>query len=98
MAIQFEVCINCLTVLYLQFNFAFLFHHSQGQAKKLENGLDARSQPKMRESVIKADDGYLGMHKRTINVGDTKSFIFEAEQDAGQFWMTKEERETNHYD
>jgi hypothetical protein len=37
------------------------------------------------------------MHERTITVGDTQSFIFEAEH-AGPFWMTKEERETNRHD
>ena len=71
----------CLKVLFLHFDFAFLFDHSQGHAKKLANGLDAHSmnsrgfggvRPKMRESTISmAEDGYLGMHERTVDVGDT---------------------------
>jgi hypothetical protein len=44
----------------MQFNFVFLFNHSQGHVKKLANGLDAYSmtigyggaQPRMRESKI----------------------------------------------
>ena len=105
MAIQFEDCVDCLQVLYPHFDFAFLFDHSQGHAKKLANGLDAYTmnrgfggvQPRMRESKIKAEDGYLGMHERTINVGDTQSFIFEP-GDAGPFWMTENEREMNRHD
>jgi hypothetical protein len=72
----------------------------------LTNGLDAYNmnksyggaQPKMRESVIKAEDGYLGMHEpRTINVGDTQTFTFQPGDD-GPFWMTEEERELNRHD
>jgi hypothetical protein len=74
MAIQFEDCVDCLRVIFPQFDFAFLFDHSQGHAKKLANGLDAYSmnrgfggvQPRMRESIIKAEDGYLGMNERTV--------------------------------
>jgi hypothetical protein len=44
-----------------------LFDHSQSHAKKLVNGLDAYSmnrgyggsQPRMRGSVVKEEDGYL---------------------------------------
>jgi hypothetical protein len=57
-------------MIYPHFDFAFLFDHLQGHAKKLANGLDAYSmnkgyggaQPKMRESIKKESDGYLGMH------------------------------------
>jgi hypothetical protein len=106
MAIQFEDCVDCLKVIYPHFDFAFLFDHSQGHAKKLTNGLDAYNmnksyggaQPKMRESVIKAEDGYLGMQEpRTINVGDTQTFTFQPGDD-GPFWMTEEERELNRHD
>ena len=105
MAVQFEDCVDCLRVVYPHFDFAFLFDHSQGHAKKLVNGLDAYAmnrgyggvQPRMRESVIKAEDGYLGMYERTLNVGDTQSFVFQP-GDAGPFWMSKEERELNRHD
>ena len=51
----------------------------------------------MRESIIKAEDGYLGMHERTINVGDTQSFVFKPD-DVGPFSMTEQERELNRHD
>ncbi|KAI2496293.1 hypothetical protein MHU86_18205 [Fragilaria crotonensis] len=105
MAIQFEDCVDCLKVIFPQFDFALLFDHSQGHAKKLANGLDAYSmnrgfggvQPRMRESIIKAEDGYLGMNERTVNVGDTQSFVFRP-GNAGPFWMTVQERELNRQD
>ncbi len=92
MSVQFEGCIDCIKVLYPQFNFLFLFNHSQGHAKKLTNGLDAytmnrghgEAQPRMRESTIKDHDGYLGMHQHTLSVGDTQSFIFKP-TDIGPF-------------
>jgi hypothetical protein len=38
MSVQFEDCVDCLTVVYPHFDFSFLFDHSQGHAKKLCNG------------------------------------------------------------
>jgi hypothetical protein len=105
MSVQFEDCVDCIKVLYPQFDFVFLFDHSQGHAKKLTNGLDAytmnrghgEAQPRMRESTIKDHDGFLGMHQRTLSVGDTQSFIFKP-TDIGPFWMTVEEKELNRHD
>jgi hypothetical protein len=51
----------------------------------------------MRESVIKGEDGYLGMNERTLNVGDTQHFIYQP-GDVGPFWMTEAEREINRHD
>jgi hypothetical protein len=94
-----------LRVIYPHFDFAFLFDHSQGHAKKLANGLDAYSmnkgyggaQPRMRESIIKENDGYLGMHLSTVSVGDTQLFIFEPGDD-GPLWMPEEQRQLNRHD
>lgn len=105
MSLQFEDCVDCLKVIYPQFDFVFLFDHSQGHAKKLTGGLDAYSmnkgyggaQPMMRESQIKEEDGYLGIHSRTLNVGDTQSFVFSSD-DIGPFWMSPQERELNRED
>jgi hypothetical protein len=55
------------------------------------------AQPRMRESIIKEKDGYLGIHLSTVSVGDTQLFIFEPGDD-GPFWMTKEQRQLNHHD
>ena len=105
MSIQFEDCVDCIKVIYPHFDFVFLFDHSQGHAKKLTGGLDAYRmnksyggvQPMMRESKIKDHDGYLGMHERTLQVGDTQSFVFTSD-DEGPFWMSPEERELNRHD
>ena len=105
MSIQFEDCVDCLKVVFPHFDFAFLFDHSQGHAKKLSNGLDAHSmnksyggaQPNMRESIMKQHDGYFGMHSRTLEVGDTQSFTFSSTED-GPFWMDHAERELNRHD
>jgi hypothetical protein len=104
MSVQFEDCVDCIKVLYPQFDFVFMFDHSQGHAKKLTNGLDAYSmnrgyggaQPRMRESKIKEHDGYLGMYQHTLSVGDIQSFTFQP-GDFGPFWMTFEERELNRH-
>jgi hypothetical protein len=96
MSIQFEGCMDCIKVLYPHVNFMFLFNHSQGHAKKLMGGLDAHSmnrgyggaQPIMRESKIKEhDDGYLGINARTLEVGNTQSFVLTSDNDE-PFWMT----------
>ena len=55
------------------------------------------AQPQMRESMIKYDDGYLGMHRRTVNVGEIQSFIFLSTDD-GPFWMSQAEKELNRHD
>ena len=68
--VQFEDCVNCLKVIYPQFDFVLMFDHSQGHAKKLTGGLDAYSmnkgyggaQPMMRGSQIKEEDGYRHKH------------------------------------
>jgi hypothetical protein len=33
----------------------------------------------MRKSTIMAEDGYLAMHERTVDVGDAQSFVFQPE-------------------
>ena len=48
----------------------------------------------MREPRIREHDGYLGMSARTLDVGDTQSFVFTSEDD-GPFWMTPNEKEVN---
>jgi hypothetical protein len=54
-------------------------------------------QTRMRESVIKEENGYLGTHTRTLNVGDTQKFIFQPGDD-GPFWMTQAERDLNRHE
>jgi hypothetical protein len=104
-SIQFKDCVDCIKVLFPQFDFVFLFDHLQGHAKKLVNGLHAYSmnkgyggaQPIMRESKIREHNGYLGTNRHTLQVGDTQSFVFKPEYD-GPFWMSPQERELNRQD
>ncbi len=42
MVIQFEDCVDCLIVLYPQYNYVFLFDHSCGHDKQWEDGLNAQ--------------------------------------------------------
>jgi hypothetical protein len=87
MAIQFEHCIDCLKVLFPHFDVAFIFDNLQGQEKKLANGLDAHSMNNRFGGVqqpIMPEDGYLGMHQRTVEVGDIQSFVFKP-GDTGPF-------------
>ncbi len=96
---------SIVKVLFQPFDFAFLFDHLQGHAKKLMGGLDAYSmnrdyggaQPMMRESKIKEHDGYLGSNARALDVGDTQSFVFTSDNN-GPFWMTPHQREINRND
>jgi hypothetical protein len=103
-SIRFEDFVDC-KVLFPQFDFEFLFDHSQGHAKKLMGGLDAYSmkrgyggaQPMMRKSKIKEHYGYLGSNARILDVGDTQSFVFTSDNN-GPFWMTPQQRELNRND
>jgi hypothetical protein len=107
MALQFEDCIDCLVVMYPEYEFAFSFDHSQGHAKKLVNGLNASdmnagyggNQPTMEPSEILAEEGYLGPidHPKKLKVGDKQYFVFESTDD-GPFWMSPEERERTRHD
>jgi hypothetical protein len=110
MACQFEDCIDCLETLYPQFDFCFTFDHSQGHAKKRASGLDASAmnfgyggvQPAMDPSIIKEEEGYLGVfdHPAKLKKGNVQHFIFcppnpgkNFPGDVGPWWMDDNERE-----
>ena len=105
MVIQFEDCVDCLTVLYPQYDYVFLFDHSCGHDKQREDGLNVQKmgksyggkQPAMRDTVISKKDGYLGPFQPKLQVGDTQVLLF-CPQDSGPFWMTTEERERKRKD
>ena len=46
MVTQLEDCVDCVKVMYPQFDFIFLFDHSSGHSKKRIGGLDASSMNK----------------------------------------------------
>ena len=67
MVVQTEDCIDCLEILYPQFDYIFLFDHSSGHAKKRADGLNVTSMNKgyggennMRSTIIEQVEGYLG--------------------------------------
>jgi hypothetical protein len=78
MAIQLEDIVDCLKVLHPEIEFVFLFDHSQGHSRKRTDGLDAAamnlkfggSQPRMRDTTIVCNDGYLGAGNPLLQVGE----------------------------
>ncbi len=84
MVIQFEDCMDCLMVLYPQYDYVFLFNHSCGHDKQWEDGLNVQKmgksyggkQPAMRDTVISKKDGYLGPFQPKLQVGDTQVLYF----------------------
>jgi hypothetical protein len=99
MMTQLDNCVECVKVMYPQFDFIFLFNHSSGDSKKQIGGLDASSmnkesegaQPIMRTSKMEAEDGLLGPFDRILSVGEVQSMQFLT--DPGPFWVTKIEEE-----
>ena len=110
MVLQVEDVVDCLKVLYPEYGFIFMFDHSCGHDRSQENGLNARrmkagfggKQPKMRNTIIREEEGYLGNHARTLQPGDVQEMVwpeFENDEDydgtTGPYWMTAEERKAN---
>jgi hypothetical protein len=70
MSLQFEDVVDCLLVLYPEFEFVFLFNHSQGHARERNGTLNALHMSKqfgglqllMRDTTILSDNGFLGPH------------------------------------
>jgi hypothetical protein len=105
MVLQVEDCIDCLKVLYPEIKFILLLDHSCGHDRQREDGLNVKKmtksfggkQGKLRDTVIKQQQGYLGPHDPKLKVGDAQHMIFQP-TDEGPFWMTPEEREKRRHD
>ncbi|KAI2505686.1 hypothetical protein MHU86_8745 [Fragilaria crotonensis] len=105
MALQFEDVVDCLKVLYPQFEFVFLFDHSQGHARKRSGALDAKqmskyfggSQPIMRETTIMASEGFLGSHIPRLQVGESQSMVFTSNDKGPWYLQSDEERESRRH-
>jgi len=105
MVLQFEDAIDVLKVLHPEFHFVFLFDHSSGHSKQRPDGLNVSHMnksfggkcPAMRESKIECADGFLGPFQKTLEPGQTQSFIFK-ETDEGPVWMTPQKREACRHD
>jgi hypothetical protein len=88
MSLQFEDVVDCLMVLYPEFEFVFLFDHSQGHARKRHGALNAQqmsqndggTQPIMRDTTIMNTIGYLGSHLPCLlDIGQVQSLVYKAE-------------------
>jgi hypothetical protein len=105
MSVQFEDVVDCLQVLYPEFQFVFLFDHSQGHARKRDGALTALSmskgyggaQAKMRDTIILQDEGYLGPHSPILKAGDTQSLVY-LESDSGPWYLSPEQRQSQRHD
>jgi hypothetical protein len=99
MSLQFEDVVDCLQVLYPDFDFVFLFDHSQGHGRKRDGALSAihmsrtygGAQPIMRDSIIAKTEGFLGPHLPKLKCGDTQSMVFKPE-DTGPWYLSNEQR------
>jgi hypothetical protein len=105
MVVHFEDVVDCMTVLYPQYDYLFLFDHSCGHDKQREDGLNVMKmsklyggkQAKMRDTIITGEKGFLGPYQRTLQIGDTQRMYFTSD-DAGPFWLTPEQRERKRFD
>lgn len=72
MRLHLEDIVDCLHVLYPEFEIVFLFDHSQGHARKRNGALNAlhmsigRAQAKMRDTTITQAEGSLGCLSFTL--------------------------------
>ena len=93
MAIQLKDCVDCLKVLYPDYDFLFLFDHSQGHSKKRVGALQASrvnlkfggGQPLMRDTEI--TEGCLGPFNPTLRVSDIQHMAFRSTDD-GPFYLS----------
>ena len=105
MSVQFEDVVDCLQVLYPEFEFVFLFDHSQGHARKRNGALTALNmsrgyggaQAKMRDTVILQEEGYLGPHSPILKAGDTQSLVY-LEGDSGPWYLSPEQQQLQRHD
>jgi hypothetical protein len=100
MSLRFEDVVDCLLVFYPEFEFIFLFDHSQGHARKRNGALNALHmskqfgglQPVRKNTTILSDIGFLGKHSPQLRIGDTQSMIFKPE-DIGPWYLLPKERD-----
>ena len=109
MVLQFEDAVDVLKVMHPSYDFVFLFDHSAGHAKQRPDGLNqhrmnrafgGKTVPKMRDTLIVQEEGYLGPFPRILEPGDLQSLVFTASDSSsvGPFWMTSAEKEESRFD
>jgi hypothetical protein len=105
MILQLEDIVDCLKTIYPQFDYYFLFDHSNGHDRKRPDGLCVNkvskyyggSQPIMRESVVIESD--IGPYEGPgiLRAGDVHVKVFK-EEDSGPINLTNRMREERRYD
>jgi hypothetical protein len=105
MVLQLEDCVDCLKVLFPQFQYLFLFVHSCVHDRQREDGLNVENMSKsfggkqsfMHDTLIKESHGYLGPYYKILNPGDVPHMVF-TESDPGPSWLGEKEREKQCHD
>jgi hypothetical protein len=99
-----EDVLDCLKVLYPQFQVHFLFDHSCGHDCQREDGLNANrmnkdfggAQQRMHSTKMKTPD-YLAPHQGILRVGDVQHMSYGI-NDPGPFYLSPEERAGRKFD
>jgi len=102
---QFEDCQDVMKTLHSELITKWMFDQSSGHCKKKEDGLNVNAikkgyggkQRKMRDTIIKEVNGYLGDFPRSLNVGDSQHFTYDF-RDIGPFYLSETERELKKFD
>ena len=105
MSLQFEDVVDCLQVLYPDYDLVFMFDHSQGHARKRHGALSAQNMSKtyggaqamMRDTTVTAEEGFLGPHLPLLRVGDTQCMAFKS-TDIGPLYLTAEQQQLQRHD
>jgi len=114
MILQVEDCIDCLRILFPnQYDFAFLFDHSSGHAKKRVGGLSVSAMnkgfggEKLRSTLIEKKQGYLGpfhciTNPKMVQVSEEQQLVYPAEGDVtpedGPFHLSAVQKELSMVD
>jgi hypothetical protein len=105
MVLQREDCIDVMKVFHPEVDVLLLFDHSCSHDRQREDGLNVENmskgyggkQSKLRPSIIKQADGYLGLFNQRLNEGSVQMMVF-CPTDDGPFWMNTVEREAKRKD
>ena len=104
MSLQFEDVIDCLQVLYPNYDLVFMFDHSQGHARQREHALSAQqmskslggAQPRMSDTTIITEEGFPGPHLPSLRVADTQSLVFQI--DVGPWYLSEHQQRIQRHD
>ena len=114
MKLQLEDVIDCLIVVFPHFDFIFLFDQSAGHTKRREDGLSVSNmnaglggkKPTMHDTKIQEVGPHqarlLELNLPSLSIGDSQCLVFPSEQEAedaaGPFWMSSQQRRADRAD